>query len=261
MAWTRSPRGRRRFGGRRFFRRRRGFRQTTEQGARIERCNFNFGVDQPISSFPGTPQHDLVMAASPQSLINGLTGAGSQAAAVARVLALPIRDLSVSGFVLDVDAVLSGGTNNNDTLADLDLNTTIIQCGFAIYTMRLDSNGEPVTTPAYERSQWPINTEGFNDDTEDNDYATRTHFHRSFTLAPDEAKLHGVDPAFWTHRGRWPHYRERVRVKIKRRISDNYGLFFGFWNLTPSPLYADQFGGSESVFWRLNGSMWYKLRM
>lgn len=202
------------------------------------------------------------MVASPQSLVEGLTAAGSQAAAVARVLALPVRDLSVSGLTLDVECVLSSGTAVNDTPgAELDLNTTVIQCGFAIYTQRLDADGQPVNLPVYDLSQWPVNaTTGFTDAVQDNDYATRTHFHRAFTLAPDEQKLVTIDPAFYLVKSRWPHYRFSIRTKVGRRISDNYGLFLGFWVKTPSPLLAD-LGGIDSAFWRVTGSMWYKLRM
>lgn len=261
MAYSRSPRGRRRGGGRRFFRRRRGFRPTTEAGARIERCYFNLGVDQPISNIPGAPTYDAVMVASPQSLVEGLSAAGSQAAAVARVLALPVRDLSVSGLTYDVEVVLSPGTDINDSLAVLDQNTTVIQCGFAIYTQRLDADGAPVNLPVYDLSQWPINsTTGFTDAVQDNDYTTRTHFHRAFTLAPNEQKLVAVDPVFYVFRQGWSRFRFSGRTKIGRRISDNYGLFLGFWVKTPSPLFAD-LGGTDSAFWRVTGSMWYKLRM
>jgi len=264
MAWTRSPRGRRR-GGRRFFRRRRGFRPTTEAGSRIERCYFNLGVDQPIAGIPGSPTYDAIMVASPQSLVEGLTAAGTQAAAVARVLALPVRDLSVSGFAFDVECQLGPGTAFNETQGGtvfVDWNTLVIQAGFAVYTQRLDSDGAPVNLPVYDLSQWPINaTTGFTDAVQDNDYTTRTHFHRAFALAPDVIYELTTDPFTASESTGYKHFRFSCRVKVGRRISDNYGLFLGFWNKTPSPLFANALGGTDSVFWRVTGSMWYKLRM
>lgn len=257
--------GRGRSRGRRFFRRRRGFRQTTEAGSRIERCHFNIGVDQPISNIPGAPTYDAVMLASPESLVEGLTAAGSQAAAVARVLALPVRDLSVSGLTFDVEVQLSGGTARNPNpvaVAPVDWNTLVIQAGLAVYTQRLDTDGQPIGLPVYDLSQWPINaTTGFSDAVQDNDYATRTHFHRAFALAPDLIQHTTIDPVFDVVLPGYKHYRFSQRVRIGRRISDNYGLFLGFWVKTPSPLFADNLGGATNAFWRVTGSMWYKMRM
>jgi len=261
MAWSRSPRGRRR-GGRRFFRRRRGFRQTTEAGARIERCYFNLGVDQPIGDTPGTPTYDAVMVASPQSLVEGLTAAGTQAAAVARVLALPVRDLSVSGLTFDVEAVLSTGSVFRSVLDSPvlgDLNFRVLQCGFSVYTQRLDADGAPVNLPVYDLSQWPINsTTGFTDAVQDNDYATRTHFARTATVAPDLVAELTADPSFFNVLNGWPRWRFSAKVRIGRRISDNYGLFLGFWVKTPPTSNQSE---QDSLFWRVTGSMWYKLRM
>lgn len=258
MAWTRSPRGRRR--GRRFVRRR-GFRQTTEAGARIERCHFNLGVDQPISNIPSAPTYDAVMLAGTASLSEGLAPAGTQAQAVARVLALPLRSIDVSGLTFDVECQLSSGTAVNDTPgAELDTNTTVIQAGFAVYTQRLDGSDAPVVLPPYDLTQWPVNsTSGFTDATQDNDYATRTHFHRAFALAPHELQLVTVDPAFYVLKPQYPHYRFSAKVRVKRKLSDNYALFFGFWVKTPGPLLAD-LGGIDSAFWRVTGSLWYKMR-
>lgn len=201
------------------------------------------------------------MVASPQSLVEGLSAAGTQAAAVARVLALPVRDLSVSGLTFDVEVQLSPGVAiaaNPD--AYFDMNTLVIQAGFAVYTQRLDADGAPVNLPVYDLSQWPINsTTGFTDAVQDNDYSTRTHFHRAFALAPDTVEIPTIDPVQYITRPGYKHFRFSSRVKIGRRISDNYGLFLGFWVKTPSPLWADD--SSTSCFWRVTGSMWYKLRM
>jgi len=261
MAYSRSPRGRRRGGGRRFFRRRRGFRPTTEAGARIERCYFNLGVDQPVAVTPGTPTYDAIMLASPQSLVEGLQVAGSQAAAVARVLQLPVRDLSVSGLTFDVTCTLSEGTFVSATGAPpVDINAKTIQCGLAIYTQRLDASGVLTNLPVYDLSQWPINgTDGFLDATEDLDYATRTHYHRAFTLAPNQVVSASSDPVFQYVVHHNEQYRFSAKVRVGRRISDSYGLFLGFWVKTPGPVWDD--AGAESALWRVTGSMWYKLRM
>jgi len=261
VAYTRSPRGRRRGGGRRFFRRRRGFRPTTEAGSRIERCYFNVGVDQPIGDVPNAPTYDAIMLASPQSLVEGLLSAGSQAAAVARVLQLPVRDLSVSGLTFDVSVTLSGGTFESPNGAGAaDINTKTVQCGLAIYTQRLDASGAPTNLPVYDLSQWPVNgTDGFSDATEDLDYATRTHYHRATTLAPNQLATPIIDPIVQIFIPGRPNTGWSARVKVGRRISDSYGLFLGFWVKPPNPVWSNE--GATSAFWRVTGSMWYKMRM
>lgn len=258
MAYRRGSmksRGRRRT---RFFRRRRGFRPTTEEGGRLERCYFNFGVDQPISNIPNTPVKDAIMLASPASLSGALGAAGSQAVAVGRLLQVPLRDLSVAALVFDLECIMSPGVEEIPGSPTSDINLFVAQAGFAVYTQRLDDAGEPVALPAYERTQWPVNqTDGFLDQVEDTDYATRTHFHRAFTLAPDLVNYTTIDPVFAVVRPGWSRFRTSVRVPVKRRISDQYGLFLGFWTFTPA---VSVISTGTTAFWRVTGSLWYRMK-
>jgi len=258
MAWPR--RAHKRGGRKRFFRRRRSsFRPTTEEGGRLERCYFNVGVDQPVSNLPATPVYDAIMLASPASLSGALGAAGAQAVAVGRLLQVPLRDLSVAALVFDAECVLSPGLFDGGPPAGLvDWNNLALQIGLAIYTQRLDEAGAPTGLPVYDQTQWPVNqTDGWSDAVEDTDYATRTHFHRAGTLAPDVTGYYSSDPLAAYLRPGWSRFRTSVRVQIKRRISDDYGLFLGFWNKTP-PTSIIPTGGS--AFWRVTGSMWYRMK-
>jgi len=241
--------------GRRMFRRvRRGrMRPTTEAGARFQRCHFNLGVTVPVSPI-GDPVRDAVQVVSGQSLQSLGGGGATQALAVARVLQNPLKDYEVVALQFDVEAVADPGT----VIAGSDLITQTFQAGFAVYTQRIDVNGAPVALPPYHLSQWPVNQDvsGFAADNEDRDYATRTHFHRAWSMAPHIRNQVASDPGFWVVEPGWPRFRFSRTVRIKRRIGDQHGVYFGLWTFGA--------GGvsffTDNVFFIITGSLWYKMK-
>lgn len=255
MAWTRSPRGRRRFGGRRFFRRRRGLRPTTEQGGKVERCHFNFRLDQELTP-GGGPVSDIIQIVGGRSLLGGLEAFGTQAEAVARMLQNPLRDFAVLAVHFDIVAFLSPGFVSIPAGdASLDYLEQYTQAGFAVNTQRLDGDGAPVTVPPYWLSQWPVNlTSGLTGFEEDLDYGTRTHFMRTGALAPHFVPEQGEN-ARPTIDG-FPRLSISKTVRVKRRISDDYALFFQFWNSNTGATTLE----SASIIWNVTGSLWYRMR-
>lgn len=190
-------------------------------------------------------------------MLGALTGFGTQAAAVARMLQNPLRDFEVVALVFDVEAILLDGTYQGDLGQLQDYDDEWVQCGFAINTQRLDGDGAPVTVPPYWQSQWPVNQDsGLTQFNEDEDYAIRTHFSRAFTLAPHCVSPTAADPAFWVTIPGWPRYRQSVRVKVKRRLGDQHGLFWQSWQFhEAAPGLA-----SNGVRYLVNGSLWYKMK-
>lgn len=251
MAWSR--RATKRGGRRRIFRRRRGMRPTTEAGARYERCHFNFGVDQPISPI-GDPISDAVQLIGGASMTTAMSAAGAEALAVARMLQKPLRDFQVVAVQYDLEAVIDNGLVTVGTFPAAQT----VQCGHAIYTQRLDDQATPgpIALPPYWLSQWPVNQGVTGNDvfTEDLDYATRTHFHRAFTLAPHLSNQ--VSETGFVIVDGWPRFRFSNLVRIKRALPDQYALFAGFWN--NSPFNTALF--STAVNWYMTGSLWYKMK-
>jgi len=249
MAWKR-----RRFRGgggrrRRFVRR---MRPTTEQGSRYERCHFNFGVAAEISP-SGNPSSDAIQLVGGNSLLGSLVGFGTQAAAVARLLQNPLKDFEVLALSFDVEAILLPGTTADFT----DYDNTYVQAGFAIYTQGLDADQAPTTLPPYWLSQWPVNaSSGLTTFNEDTDYATRTHFQRAFTLAPHGLVDITVDPVFEVVVPGWPHYRQSKTVRIRRKLSDKYALFWGNWAFHEAAPGLQ----SDGIRWLVNGSLWYRMQ-
>jgi len=248
MAWTRSPRGRRR-GGRRFFRRRSRYRPTTEQGGRLERCHFNFLVDQPSDNITGGVTSDIVMLVGGASLLGALTPFGTQAAAVARLMQNPLRHYDVETVVFDLDCQLDPGSVSPGLVY-----SETLTLGFAVNTQRLDGAGAPVTLPPYWESQWPVNQgSGLLSTNEDLDYGTRTHLQRAFALSSHCINTGPNDDSVVLPGRPWRSFYNRVR--IKRRISDDFGLFLQFWNR------GEPFApGVENVQWRVSGSLWYRMK-
>lgn len=237
-------------GRRRFFRRRRGgTRPTTEQGARVERCHFNFLIDQPIDD-SGLVNSDAIMLVGGQSLLGALGGFGTQAAAVARAMQLPLRYYEVKGLVLDISCYMDPALTVSLPASE------VIQVGWAVNTQRLDQSGAPTFLPSYWESQWPVNqtsglaAAGLN---EDRDYATRTHVLRAGTLASNVIVTSVGDtdllvPGPWNRS--W-----YSRLKVRRQISDEFGLFFQTWNIG-----APNGPNNLNCVWRVVGSLWYKMR-
>lgn len=251
MAWNRR---RRRGGGRRFFRRRRRIRQTTESGSgRWERAYFDFLVDQPIA-IGGAVTQDAVKCVGGGSFLDAVSSAGTQAAIIARVLSGPIKGFDVLALTFDLEAMVDPGFSTLTANEPQPLSFDSTHCGFALYTQRLTSAYTPSNLPNYHLSQWPINATTNDASNEDADYSIRTHTHRAFTLAPDTATTWALAGDVASVYPRFPRFRQSFRVKIKRRLTDDYALFFGFWNRP----YADG-GDQNNVFWRLTGSLWYKM--
>lgn len=251
MAYRRGATKRR---GRRFFRRRR-MRTTTEQGGRWERAFFNINVAEPISQVTPDAVQDAIKIVGGGSLIAPLATAGTQAAAVARALEGPMRGYAVAALQFDVDVWLDPGwVLTANEFEGYPFAT--VRGGFAVYTQRLTSAYAPTNLPNYHLSQWPIEQSAppttLN---EDADYATRTHYHRAFTLAPHFVSTFAVADFFATISNDKQHIRFSRIVKIKRVIPDDYALFFGLWN---QPLVAPP-AGQDFMTFEITGSLWYRM--
>lgn len=254
MAYRRGRMGR---GRKRFFRSRgRRIRPTTEAGTgrrSFERCQFTFGLDQSVAS-AGNATYNLVVAASGQSMIEPMSVAGSQAAAVARMLQTPLRGIEVLAIQYRCTAHLSPGLmdTSNFHLAPFngDLYNTTLLVGHDLITQRLDTVADPVAASSSLDSQWPVNQASPSGSNEDVDYALRTHFHDTRILRP---VLYFADDGPIAAEG---HVAAEfvVRTKLRRRLGDDVGLFFQFANL---PNVAASISGN--VFWTVSGSLWYRM--
>lgn len=231
-------------------------RQTTEQGSRYERCNFNFGVAAEVSP-SGAPTSDSIQLVGGNSMLGALTGFGTQSAAVARMLQNPLRDIEVLAMVFDVTAILLPGVEVPILSDFVDYDNTYVQAGYAIYTQRLDVDGAPDSLPPYWLSQWPVNQAsgltGFN---EDRDYATRTHLHRSFALLPHQVLAVTIDPVESVTVPGQPFFRRSERLRLRRRLPDQYALFWGNWAFHD----AAPGLGSDGIRWLVQGSLWYRMK-
>jgi len=242
-------------GGRRFFRRRR-MRTTTEQGGRWERAFFNINNAQPISQVTPDAVQDAIKLVGGGSLIAPMVVAGSQAAAVARALEGPMRGYAVAAVQFDVDAWLDPGwagpyANEYELYPFL-----VTRCGFSVFTQRLTSAYAPTNIPNYHLTQWPIEQSvAPTANNEDADYATRTHYHRAFTLAPSNVSSFALVDTIVTDPSDKKHFRFSRIVRIKRVIPDDYALFLGQWN---QPLVASP-GVQLNVTWEITGSLWYRM--
>lgn len=231
-------------------------RPTTEQGARWERCNFSFGFINDVSP-TGSPQSNAIQLISGQSMIAGMTGAGTEAVAVARMLQLPLRDFEVKALVMDVHAYPLPYLQDAGADFTPDAGNETVQCGLAVYTQQLDANGAPSTLPPYWLSQWPVNVNApptqFE---EDRDYATRTHLSRTFVLRPHYAWSAISDPFNYVLvPGRIDHS-SYIKLRINRKFGDKYGLFFGTWTSNPGVSGMD----TNAIQFLVNGSIWYKMK-
>lgn len=253
MAWTRSPRGRRR--GRRFFRRRRPFSQRTprEQGAgKWERSFFNFGLSQSIPVGTLTQQRNSILCISGQSLLAPLLAAGTQAQAVGLVMSQPLKGYDVLAIQYDLNVLMSPG--RTDATGNLDVYDRTVQIGHALYSDRVAQDGvSPVSIPPYDTSQWPVYQGATSTVRDDNEYALRTHHHWASLLSMAQTNsgtaIGGADgQVFRAH---------RVRRKLANRFTDNFGLFFNFWNAT---LATNSISAGSSVEWFVTGSLWYRLK-
>lgn len=250
MAWTRSPRGRRRRStGRRMFRRRKGFRATTEQGGRLERCHFNFLVDHPVDP-GGSFSADLVRLAGAGAVIETLAGFGTQAAAVGRLLQNPLKGFDVDTIIMDVSATMDAGVTSSATPA-----SETLRVGWAINTIRTDPDGIPAAAVPFWESQWPVNSGGggLSSANEDQDFATRTHVARSGNLQNNVIVTTVGDQDVLVPGRATSHWYSRTR--IKRHLGDTHGLYFQVWSLG-----APFSPGIDSVIWHVTGSMWYRLK-
>lgn len=241
-------------GGRRFFRRRR-MRTTTEQGGRWERAFFNINNAVPVSQVTPDAVQDAIKIVGGGSLIAPLATAGTQAAAVARALEGPMRGYAVAALQFDVDVWLDPGWNL--TAVELEGYPFVtVRGGFAVYTQRLTSAYSPTNIPNYHLSQWPIEQAAAPTNlNEDADYATRTHYHRAFTLAPSLVSTFNVVDFYVVDSNPHRHIRFSRIVKIKRVIPDDYALFFGMWN---QPLVAPP-GSTTNMTFEVTGSLWYRM--
>lgn len=243
MAFTRS-RFRRRFS--RSFKRRGRIRPTTESGGRWERAYFNLGLTQ--DSINANAVQDGLLITGATALTNALAEQDPTLEPVGRLFQHPLRFYEVLAVQFDWQVWLGRPYASVDT----DLGLKVTQVGIAVYTQRVDSGGSPVTLPPFHLSQWPVNqSTGLVGGSEDDDYATRTHFSRAGSLAPNTPAINveareGVSPNGGIA------WRGFTKVRVRRRISDEYSLFLGLWNL----------GGldSDTVQWFVNGSLWYRMR-
>lgn len=247
--------------GRRFFRRRRrGIRPSTEAGTgrrSFERCRFTYAFEQSISTTTNTHTDSAVLAISGAAMISPLSAAGTEAAAVARLLQQPIKGYEVLAIQYDVDGRLTPGWDSDSVLTNPnvagDLYNTGVLLAHTLYTQRLGVGGSIVAPEASLESQWPVYQGQPTTDEEDYDFALRTHFHRARYVTP-----HLADDGD----GSWrlgipgePVWRTSVKAKLRRRLGDNQGLFFGFSNRT-NVAYAPS---GRTAVWTVSGSLWYRI--
>lgn len=254
MAWKRG----RRSGRRRFFRGRgRRIRPSVPAGngrRSFERCQFTFGVDQPVAG-SSNPTYDIIQLVSPSSMVTPMTISGTQARDMARLLQLPLRGYEVLAVQYDVHAMMSPGVLPRDTFASTNLSDfaeASVLVAHDLYTQRVDLNGAPVQASVVMNSQWPVLQNGVPaGGNEDWDYAVRTHYHRSNILWPNI-----LDPASDTNpsnvQGRIA-CSFSVRARLRRRFGDTEGLYIQFSNLPTGTL------ASYTIWWRVSGSLWYRM--
>jgi len=182
---------------------------------------------------------------------------------LATLLTNPLKGFDVQGLRLDVDVfvgqeetVPSNVTPNPFYAPDV----STFQWGFLVMTQREDTNGIPAggEFPNMAISQWPVNVDADEFEiTEDQDYATRIHYQKSGFLRPNQVVTVGdIDGPHWPPLPGRPHTHFSCRVPIRRRIPDGYGLYLGFWTLTPPTWELSNVATAE---FSCSGDLWYRL--
>jgi len=182
---------------------------------------------------------------------------------LATLLTNPLKGFDVQGLRLDVDVfcgqdeVVPSGTSGNPYYLP---EVSTFQWGFMVMTQKEDTDGIPAggEFPNMAVSQWPANVDADEFEvTEDQDYATRIHYQKSGFLRPNQivGALDIDGPWYPPLQGR-PHTHFSCRVPIRRRIPDGYGLYLGFWTLTPVTWELSTLGTCE---FSAIGDLWYRL--
>jgi len=238
-----------------FRRSRNRIRPTTEAGTSrraFERCQFTFGIDHEIGP-NANASYDLVAVISGQAMIEPMSIAGTQAAAVARMLQNMQKGYDVLAIQYHVHSVLSPGQlSENAFIAspfNSDIANTTVMLTHDLITQVVDTTGSPVSASVSLDSQWPVNQSiAPTSATEDADYALRTHFHDTRLVSPHIIEAESG----FTLPGR-PYCEWSVRSRIRRRIGEKVGLYLQFGNLGG----LGTLNGS-TVFHRVSGSLWYR---